>query len=156
MYCPYQVFRSEGPIQRFGWTNPVLIGNDNDIIAGHGRVLAATSLGIKVVPVLRIGDLTAEERRAYLIADNQTALRAGWDLDVLRLELDELQKMDFDLSPLGFDDAELASILDVRPTGATDPDEAPELPGNPVATRGDVWALGRHRNDESPGGGSAN
>jgi DNA modification methylase len=132
-------------IQRFGWTNPVLIGNDSDIIAGHGRVLAAKRLGIKTVPTLRIGDLSAAERRAYVIADNQTALRAGWDLDVLRLELTELKGMDFDLGPLGFDEAELAAILDVRPIGATDPDAAPEVPANPVAIRGDLWALGRHR-----------
>jgi ParB-like chromosome segregation protein Spo0J len=132
-------------IQRFGWTNPVLIGNDNDIIAGHGRVLAAKRLGLKAVPVLRIGDLSAEERRAYVIADNQTALRAGWDLDVLRLELTELTDMDFDLGPIGFNDAELANILDVRPVGATDPDDVPDPPANPIATRGDLWALGRHR-----------
>ncbi len=132
-------------IQRFGWTNPMLIGNDNDIIAGHGRVLAAKHLGLKVVPALRIGHLSDEERRAYLIADNQTGLRAGWDLDTLRLELTELKGMDFDLGPLGFDDAELAAILDVRPTGATDPDDVPDVPANPVATRGDLWALGRHR-----------
>jgi DNA modification methylase len=132
-------------IERFGWTNPVLIGNDSDIIAGHGRLMAAKRLGLKVVPVLRIGDLSPDERRAYVIADNQTGLRAGWDLDLLRLELTELKGLDFNLGPIGFDDAELAAILDTRPTGLIDPDAAPEPPANPVATRGDLWALGRHR-----------
>src|ERR1700688_2216358 len=87
-------------IERFGWTNPVLIGNGNDIIGGHGRVLAAKRLGIKTVPTLRIGDLSAEEQRAYVIADNQTALRAGWDLDTLRLELTALKGMDLDLGAI--------------------------------------------------------
>lgn len=132
-------------IRKFGWTNPILIGEDDNIIAGHGRVLAAKHMGIENVPIIRIGGMSPAEQRAYVIADNQTALRAGWDTEVLKLELDELKSLDFDLGVIGFDDAELAGILDVRPIGATDPDFAPEPPVNPVAIRGDLWALGRHR-----------
>jgi ParB-like chromosome segregation protein Spo0J len=77
-------------IERFGWTNPILCGKDGDVIAGHGRILGAKLLGMTKVPVIRITDMTDDERRAYIIADNQTALRAGWDPEILRLELGEL------------------------------------------------------------------
>jgi hypothetical protein len=90
--------------------------------------------------------MTEDERRAYIIADNQTALRAGWDPEILRLELGELAANGFDLAPIGFDPGELASLLGLDDTaGLTDPDEAPEPPVNPVSKRGDLWVLDRHR-----------
>jgi ParB-like nuclease domain len=128
-----------------GWTNPVLVDGSNGIIAGHGRVLAATKLGMAEVPCIELAHLTAEQRRAYVIADNQTALRAGWDNDLLKLELDALDAADFDLAPLGFAVAELAAVRDTRPVGATDPDDCPAAPVNPVSATGDLWCLGRHR-----------
>jgi hypothetical protein len=97
------------------------------------------------VPVIELSNLNAAQRRAYLIADNQTALRAGWDLAPLKLELMELRGAGFDLTPLGFDPIELGALLGTGGhTGLTDPDAAPDAPENPVATSGDLWALGKH------------
>jgi ParB-like chromosome segregation protein Spo0J len=132
-------------LKEFGWTNPVLVDGSNGIIAGHGRVLAAKKLGMAEVPCIELAHLSPEQRRAYVIADNQTALRGGWDNDLLKLELDALDAAGFDLAPLGFEVAELAAVRDTRPVGATDPDEAPAAPVNPVSAAGDLWALGRHR-----------
>lgn len=132
-------------IERFGFTNPILVDDDGSIIAGHGRLLGAKLLGRTEVPVIVCSGWTDEERRAYIIADNQLALQAGWDEDLLRIELGELRDLGFDLDLTGFDAAGIAAILDVRPDGATDPEEASEPPAVPVATRGDLWALGRHR-----------
>jgi DNA modification methylase len=131
-------------IVRWGWTMPILASEDGTILSGHGRVLAAGKLGLAEVPVVVARGWTEEQKRAYVIADNQIGLRAGWDEGLLRLELGALQAAGFDLAPLGFDVASLAAILDVRPVGATDPDEAPEPPVHPVAASGDLWALGRH------------
>lgn len=92
-----QVSQIAASITEFGFTNPVLIDGDNGIIAGHGRVMAANTLGLEQVPCLRLGYLTEAQKRAYIIADNRIALNAGWDEDMLRLELNELQSLDFDL-----------------------------------------------------------
>jgi DNA modification methylase len=131
-------------IEHFGWTNPILCGKDGDVIAGHGRILGAKLLGMTKVPVIRITDMTDDERRAYIIADNQTALRAGWDPEILRLELGELAANGFDLAPIGFDPVELASLLGPQ-EGLTDPDDVPEVPENPVTGPHDLWLLGAHR-----------
>jgi hypothetical protein len=99
-------------IREFGFTNPVLIGDENDIIAGHGRVLAARKLGLVEVPCIRLGYLTDAQKRAYVIADNKLALNAGWDLDLLKIELASLQDDDdFDLGLTGFNEAELNDLL---------------------------------------------
>jgi ParB-like chromosome segregation protein Spo0J len=98
-------------VREFGFTNPVLVDGKRGIIAGHGRVLAAQELGMTAVPVIELSHLTAAQRRAYVIADNQLALNAGWDNDLLALELGELREGGFDVSLIGFDAAELAALL---------------------------------------------
>jgi DNA modification methylase len=134
-------------IKRYGWTMPVIADESGVLIVGHARVMAAELLGLEEIPgiVIKDGEWSEEDKCAFRIWDNQSALVSSWDPDVLRLELGELRDAGFDLAPLGFSVAELAAILDVRPIGATDPDEAPEPPVNPVAARGDLWTLGRHR-----------
>lgn len=140
-----QIAKVAASIERFGFTNPILVAEDGTIIAGHGRALAAKSIGLSEVPVIVAGGWTDAERRAYVIADNQLALEAGWDEEVLRLELSELRDEGFDLSLTGFGADDLAGLLDVLPEGATDPEETPDPPLYPVAMTGDLWALGRHR-----------
>ncbi len=141
-----QVAQIAGSIREFGWTNPVLIDGDAGIIAGHGRVLAAQRLGLKEVPTIQLDHMTEAQRRAYVIADNKLALNAGWDNALLKIELGELQGLEFDLSLMGFDQAELEALLAPAATeGLTDPDETPEPPAQPVTVLGDVWLLGAHR-----------
>jgi DNA modification methylase len=141
-----QVAQIAGSIREFGWTNPVLIDGDAGIIAGHGRVLAAQRLGLKEVPTIQLDHMTEAQRRAYVIADNKLALNAGWDNALLKIELGELQGLEFDLALLGFDQAELEALLAPAATeGLTDPDETPEPPAQPVTVLGDVWLLGAHR-----------
>lgn len=140
-----QVAQIAGSIREFGFTNPVLIDAADGIIAGHGRVMAARALGLSDVPCIRLGHLTETQRRAYVLADNRIALNSGWDADMLALEVDSLIGDDFDLSLLGFDDAELAALLNQPTEGLTDPDDVPEPPAVPVAAPGDVWILGNHR-----------
>ena len=107
-----QITQVAASITEFGFTNPVLIDADNGIIAGHGRVMAAGKLGMESVPCIRLGHLTDAQKRAYVIADNKLALNAGWDIDLLQVELTELEDMDFDLDMIGFSQKELADILD--------------------------------------------
>lgn len=140
-----QVAQIAASIKEFGWTNPVLVDAEGVIIAGHGRVMAARKLGEKRVPVIELGHLTEAQKRAYVIADNQLALNAGWDAEMLKVELSDLAGMDFDLSLLGFDDKALAGFLVEETQGLTDPDEVPEAPADPVSVLGDVWVLGKHR-----------
>jgi hypothetical protein len=140
-----QVAQIAGSIREFGFTNPVLIDGENGIIAGHGRVLAAQKLGLGKVPCIRLAHLTDTQRRAYIIADNKLALNAGWDEELLGLELADLREDGFDLELTGFDGDELANLLAETTEGQTDPDEVPEPPVDPVSVLGDVWVLGRHR-----------
>lgn len=141
-----QVAQIAASIKEFGWTNPVLVDGDKGIIAGHGRVLAARKLGIAKVPTIELSHLTDAQRRAYVIADNQLALNAGWDMDLLKVEVVDLDGMGFDLSLLGFDSAALEGLLaPPGTTGRTDPDEAPQAPAVPVSAEGDLWVLGAHR-----------
>jgi DNA modification methylase len=140
-----QVAQIAASIREFGFTNPVLTDGENGIIAGHGRVLAARKLGLAKVPVIELAHLTPAQRRAYVLADNRLALNAGWDADLLRLELAELQDLGFDLGLTGFDEDEIAGFLADPTTGLTDPDDIPALPETPVSRPGDVWILGRHR-----------
>ncbi len=132
-------------IERFGFTNPVLIDAQGGIVAGHGRVLAAKRLGLGSVPCLRAGWLTEAEKRAYVLADNQLATMAGWDDDLLAGELRALQGENFDLSLLGFADDELAELLMEPTTGKTDADATPPVQDEAITRLGDVWVLGRHR-----------
>lgn len=139
-----QVAQIAGSIREFGWTNPCLIDENNGLIAGHGRVLAARKLGMKDVPAIVLSGLTEPQKRALILADNKLALNAAWDDDMLRNELQELQGLDFDLSLTGFSDMELAGLLDANP-GLTDPDDAPDVQPDEITVLGDVWLLGRHR-----------
>jgi len=132
-------------IQRFGFTNPVLIDAEGGIVAGHGRVLAAKSLGMDTVPCLRVGWLTEAEKRAYVLADNKLAEQAGWDDELLADELRALQADDFDLSLTGFAQDELDDLLIDKTEGQTDPDAVPPAPTIAITQPGDVWVLGRHR-----------
>lgn len=142
-----QVAQIAGSIAEFGFVNPVLIGGDNIIIAGHGRVMAAKKLGLQTVPTIKLDHLTENQRRALVIADNKIAENAGWDEELLRLELQNLADEDFDLDLLGFDDVELDDLLT-----SLDDDEAaaldeniPEVQENPVSRTGDIWIMGEHR-----------
>ncbi|MBK8860889.1 MAG: site-specific DNA-methyltransferase [Sphingomonadales bacterium] len=145
-----QVKQIAASIERFGFTNPVLVSDDGEIIAGHGRVEAARLLGHTTVPTLVLSHLSAEERRAYVLADNKLALNAGWDREILAIELQALIDLDFDVELTGFSLAEIDLVLDEAGDSAPDGDDAPEdlvpaLNGTPVSRAGDLWLLGRHR-----------
>ena len=143
-----QVAQIAASIVEFGFTNPILVDSNDGIIAGHGRLSAAQELGLKTVPVVVLDHLSDRQRKAYILADNQLALNAGWDTDLLRSELQDLAELDFDLSLIGFSDDELADLLpdieELPPEGA-DEDSAPEVPEEPITKLGDVWLLGKHR-----------
>ena len=140
-----QVAQIASSIKEFGFNNPVLLDGDNGIIAGHGRLMAAKKLGLKEVPTIELSHMTDNQRKAYVIADNKLALNAGWDMEMLTLEMGDLKDQDFDLTLLGFDEGELANIFVEETEGLTDPDEVPELPDEPTTKEGDVWILGKHR-----------
>jgi len=116
-----QVAQIAASIREFGWTNPVLVDGERGIIAGHGRVLAARKLGIEEIPTIELGSMSDAQRRAYILADNKLALNAGWDEELLKVELSELKGLDFDLSVIGFDPGEIASIFLEKQQGKTDP-----------------------------------
>ena len=117
-----QVKQIAASIREFGFTNPILIDEEETIIAGHGRVMAAEVLSMPTVPCIRLSGLSEAQRKAYVIADNKLALNAGWDIDALSIEINQLADLDFDLDILGFDIQELASILDGEKEG-TEPKE---------------------------------
>jgi hypothetical protein len=144
-HSPEQIAQLVASIGAFGWTNPILIDEDRAIIAGHGRLEAARAAGLADVPTITLTGLSAAQKRALAIADNKLALNAGWDDELLRLELGELGLEGFDLSLIGFSDLELKDILTDPAEGLTDPDDVPEPPAEPVTRPGDVWLLGRHR-----------
>lgn len=124
---------------------PILTDEDGGIIAGHGRLLAAQRLGLADVPVMVARGWTKAQKQAYVLADNKLALNAGWDNDLLAVELKDLQAATFDLNLVGFSPDELGALLAEKTVGLTDPDEAPEPPAQPVTALGDVWVLGGHR-----------
>lgn len=141
-----QVAQIAASIKEFGFLNPIIIDGENGIIAGHGRVLAAKKLGMAELPVVEANHLTEAQRKAYIIADNRLALNAGWDTEALSAELAHLQELDFDIDLLGFDDEELAKLLEPEQVeGLTDEDEVPDAPEVPVTVLGDVWVMGNHR-----------
>src|SRR5690349_15000041 len=140
-----QVAQIAASIREWGWTNPVLVGEDGTIIAGHGRVLAARKLSIADVPVMVATGWTEGQKRAYTIADNKLTLNGGWDQEVLALEFGELEVLGFDLDLIGFSEDERASLAARMNEGLTDPDAVPNLPINPVTRPGDLWVLGAHR-----------
>src|ERR1700722_755874 len=142
-----EVAQLAASIAEFGFVNPVLVASDAGIMAGHGRLLGAQELKLKEVPVIVLDHLTPAQRRAYLLADNKLAELAGWDHDLLRMELKDLQLEEFDLGVIGFSDEELAELLadDEVATGLTDEDAVPDVPERPVSVAGDLWLLGDHR-----------
>jgi DNA modification methylase len=143
-----QIAQIMASIKEFGFTNPILIGGDNVIIAGHGRLLAAQRLGLTEVPVIRLPDLTETQRKALVIADNKIALNAGWDEEMLALEMKELEESDFNLDILGFSEDELKELENFgepQTEAKSEEDEVPEAPVEPITKRGDMWILGEHR-----------
>ncbi len=142
-----QVAQIAASIVEYGWTNPVLTDGDKGVIAGHGRLMAARKLGVKEVPVIELAHLTPEQKKAYILADNRIAENAGWDQELLKLELAELQSMDYDLSLIGFSQEELDGFFDdvEEGGGLTEDDAIPETPVDPVSRPGDLWILGTHR-----------
>lgn len=140
-----QIQQIAASINEFGFTNPILI-KKQQIIAGHGRLEAAKLVGLEELPTISLSGLSDDQVKALVIADNQLALNAGWDLDLLKTEIEELKLADFDIDLLGFDDDFIDGLFVTEPNaGLTDPDDIPELPENPVTKTGDVWQLGRHR-----------
>jgi DNA modification methylase len=144
-----QVMQIAASIAEFGFVNPILVDTDAGILAGHGRLLGAQKLKLKEVPVIVLDHLTPAQRKAYLIADNKLAELAGWDDDLLKLELRDLELADFDLGVIGFSDDELRNLLGEPEViaGLTDEDAAPEASERPVSRTGDLWLLGndKHR-----------
>jgi site-specific DNA-methyltransferase (adenine-specific) len=141
-----QVAQIAASIKEFGFTNPVLVDEANGIIAGHGRVLAARKLNLEQVPSIRLAYLSESQKRAYVIADNKLALNAGWDNEMLALELGELGDLGFDLDLTGFTADEIAALMPEQlEPGLTDPDDAPEMQDIATTVLGDVWIMGKHR-----------
>lgn len=143
-----QVNQIASSIKEFGFTNPVLIDSDGGIIAGHGRVMGAKKLSMMEVPTITLDNLTEAQKKAYIIADNKLALNAGWDEELLKVEIEALQDMEFDIDLLGFSDEELADLdigLEDLPELDTDKaDEVPEVEENPVIKLGDIIELGHN------------
>ena len=141
-----QVAQIAASIREFGFLNPIIVDGDNGIIAGHGRVLAAQKLKIEQLPCIEASHLTEAQRKAYVIADNKLALNAGWDDELLRIELDELKSSGFDITITGFSLDELAALdPEDEEEKPAEEDETPEPPEEPVSVKGDVWLLGKHR-----------
>lgn len=147
---PHQVAKIAKSIQRFGFVNPVLISDAGVIVAGHGRVEAAKSIGLIEVPVVRLSHLNDDERRAYVLADNKLALLAGYDSDLLAEELGTLVDLNWDIELTGFSMAETDLILDAAQARKAEPeldrdDVFPEVTTTPITRPGDVWELGPHK-----------
>jgi ParB-like chromosome segregation protein Spo0J len=139
-----QVAQLAASIREFGFTNPVLVDDQNNLIAGHGRLLAARKLKMDKVPVVVVTGLDDRKRRALVIADNKLALNAGWDEEALRIELEDLSADFGEL--MGFSEDELLALLKQDASeGLTDEDAVPEAPEVPITVEGDVWVLGNHR-----------
>jgi hypothetical protein len=145
----------EASIRRFGYTQPALVTADDEIIAGHGRVEAAKSVGLSEIPIIRIDDLNEDERRAYILADNSLALKAGWDAEILAIELQHLIEIGFDVEITGFEIPEVDLLLNAATEAQNDSDSDDIVPDAmldqpPATRRGDMWLLGsndglRHR-----------
>ncbi len=143
-----QVAKLAASLVEFGWTMPILVNDELEVIAGHGRILAARRLGLDAVPVIRLAHLTPEQVRAYRIADNKLALDAGWDEELLAAEFHELNGAGYDLGLTGFSAEELDELLAPIGDGSDlvgDPEKVPEPPAHPVSRPGDLWLLGAHR-----------
>jgi DNA modification methylase len=140
-----QVAQIAASIVEFGWLNPVLVDDAGNVIAGHGRLLAARKLGLETVPVIRASHLTPAQVRAYRLADNRLAELSGWNEEMLAAELSALRDEDFDLDLLGFEDAEIDRLLAESSEEASAADQAPEPPADPLSRPGDLWICGQHK-----------
>lgn len=150
-----QVAKIASSIVEYGFISPMLVSGEGEVMAGHGRLAAAKKLALDVVPVVVLDHLTPTQRRAYILADNQLALQAGWDEELLAAELADLSAAGFDLALTGFSDEELAGLLsDIEDTadseeapsiGEPADEDIPEAPATPVSRTGDIWQLGAHR-----------
>lgn len=134
-----------GSISEFGFKQPIVVDSDMVIIAGHTRLMAAQQLELEKVPVVIASDLTKAQVKAYRIADNRTAQESSWDFDLLKIEMEDLVSLDFDLLGTAFDQAELDDMLRIGNEGLTDPDDVPEVPEEPTTEPGDIYILGNHR-----------
>ncbi len=139
-----QVAQIASSIKEFGWTNPILLDGENGIIAGHGRLMAAQKLNETEVPTIQLYGLSETQKKAYIIADNKLALNAGWDDELLKLELAGLKDAGYDLSLVGFNADELKAFEPVI-EGLVDEDQVPEVPEEPKTKLGDIYKLGNHR-----------
>ena len=146
-HSPEQINKLRGSLREFGFVSPVIIDKDYGILAGHGRVAAARAEGMENVPCVFVDHLTEAQKKAYILADNRFALDAGWDEDMLRVEMEALQGMDFDISLTGFDETEIADLLSLDDGEAQedDFDEDAALQAEPFVKTGDLWLLGKHR-----------
>jgi ParB-like chromosome segregation protein Spo0J len=143
-----QVAQVAGSIAEFGFVNPILVGPDGVLVAGHARLAAARMLKLTEVPVIVLAHLSETQRRALVLADNKLAENAGWDEEMLRVELETLQADGFSLELVGFSDEELEALLrdpEQVAAGLTDEDAAPDVPETAVTVLGDIWLLGPHR-----------
>jgi ParB-like chromosome segregation protein Spo0J len=146
----HSIYAGANSIARFGFTNPVLVSDEGETIAGHGRVMAAKLLGMAEVPTLALSHLSATERRADVLADNKLALNAGWDNEIMAIELQGLIDLEFDVDLTGFSLAEIDFVLDEAREGSAEAsngseDKIPLAPDRPVTRAGNLWHLGRHR-----------
>lgn len=144
-HSPAQIGQIAASIKQWGWTVPVLVDEAGGLIAGHARIAAARLLGIADAPVMVARGWSEDQKRAYVLADNQLAMNAAWDSGLLAQELKALAASAFDMDLIGFAPDELAQLLGGQDQGLTDPDDTPAAPAEPVTKRGDVWELGRHR-----------
>lgn len=147
-HSPEQIMKLRSSLREFGFINPVIIDKDFGIIAGHGRVMAAKEEGIEKVPCVFVDYLTEAQKKAYILADNRMALDAGWDEEMLKIEIESLQGMDFDIGLVGFDDDELADLFaenDKTEIEDDDFDLNDALEKASFVEKGDIWLLGRHR-----------
>ncbi len=141
-----QILQLRASLREFGFINPVIVDKDYNIIAGHGRILAAKEEGLTEIPCIFAEHLTDAQKRAYIIADNRLALNAGWDAEMLSVELSDLQGADFDISLLGFDEAELSKLMGgLEDVADDDFDVDAELKEPVITKQGDIWLLGKHR-----------
>src|SRR5436305_2769511 len=136
-----QIDQIAASIREWGWTTPILVGEDGTIIAGHGRVLAARKLGLTDVPVMVAAGWSKAQIQAYTIADNKLALNAGWDEALLAFEIGGLEELGFDLNLTGFSEIEIATLCAPTSNGLTDPEESPDMPIETVYALGDLWIL---------------
>jgi len=144
-HSPAQIQKLRSSLREFGFVNPVIIDRDYNVIAGHGRIAAAREEGITEVPCVFVDHLTEAQKKAYILADNRMAMDAGWDEELLRVELEALTEMGFDLGMTGFDEKELASLFPTEEAKEDDFDVEAELQKPTFTKSGDVWTLGRHR-----------